>query len=718
MISSRYKRFFVILLSTISIFLFSWFGLLLQKKQQFVGFGINKVLIFFFINLNIIFLTILLYLIIRQSVKLIVERKKKVPGSLFKKNLLYSFIIFSVIPTVFVFFIASRLITKNIDSWFDARIGFGIRNSLHLHEIQTKEQRDNIKNCGNGLFNYFVDNTSLDSVEKIPMFKNFQIYEWKKVGQKNYGSLSAEVNVWRSYRKTTDRSTKSLRKYFFKKITNLKDGQEKVFDFFGSLYWVKSFKDDYLILVHRYPPVIRDSLIEIQNSYYDYQELKVLHNPIIWSYLITFILITLLILFLSLWSAFYLAKGISKPIQDLLAAIEKIRKGELDVKVSCDPGNDLKSLFYGFNEMTTALKDVHGKLESKNKEMSAILENIKAAVFFVNKFGRILTYNNASKDLVQKYLELNRFKNKKINFFGPQIQKVFWELSRELIKSGKNQLSKEISFVFQTEPKTFMVYLTFIENYYQFSQRGLLVVLEDLTDIVKANKIKTWQEAAKQIAHEIKNPLTPIQLATQRLQRKLKKEQKEDLTSIECTDTILNHVKIIKDLVSHFSNLSSMPASNLESVDINKLIKETTVLYEMSYPNFEITYNLEEYLPLIKLDRKKIKRVLVNLIDNSVRAANELIVKDQTNIQKYKPAIQLKTSFKKGLNYIELLVSDNGPGIPRDVRDKLFLPYVSGSKKNMGLGLAIVHDIIIQLNGKIKLIQTNHGAAFQILLPV
>jgi len=730
------KRFFVILFGITAIFILSWLEISLQKKQSFIGFKINKVLLFFFINLHVIILGIFLFLIIRQSIKLFVERKKKIPGSLFKKNLLFAFTIFSVLPSAFVFFIASKLITTSIDNWFEARIDTGVKNSLKLHEIQTQNLRNQLEKAGKIFYEHFctkIDPSTLyvrsgqdapleqelkNLIAKHPGIKNHKFYIWKNEGAKLFGSISDEVKIWRSFKNTRDRSTKTLKKQFFNLLQNLNNEKEKTFDFYGSLYWVKTFPSEknnkfYFILVHRYDENNRYPLIEIQNSINDYKQLKAMHNPISLNYFMTFILLTLLILFLSIWCAFYLARGISKPIQELLKAIEKVRKGNWDVKINYDPKSDLKPLSIGFNEMTTALKEAQSKLQSKNKEMLTILENIKASVFFVNKFGRILTYNSASKKLAQKYLDLNRFKNKKINFFGPQVKEIFFKLVKELIASGKNQLTKEISFTFQSEPKTLMVYLSFVENAFKTSQNGMLIVIEDLTDIVKINKIKTWQEAAKQMAHEIKNPLTPIQLATQRLQRKLKKEEKEDTTSIECTNTILHHVKIIKDLVAHFSNLSTMPASNLEPVDINKLIKEVTLLYEISYPNVKFIYEFERFLPLIKLDRKKIKRVIVNLLDNSIRAINTCF-----NNKNDHAMITIKTSFKKGLNQIEILIKDNGPGIPKDVKDKLFLPYVSGNKKNMGLGLAIVHDIITQLNGTIKLIPSYQGATFQILLPL
>ena len=394
----------------------------------------------------------------------------------------------------------------------------------------------------------------------------------------------------------------------------------------------------------------------------------------------------------------------------LLASLIIIQVSYFLIKKSYKKLNKLKKDSEKLSKLTKDLQAAHNQLEYKNKELLIILDNIKTSVFFINKFGRILLYNSASKDLIQQFLSLERFKNKKVSFFGKQIKETFFKLIRELKDSEKTNLTQEISFTFKSESKTLMVHLTAIQD----AQKRLLVVIEDLTTIVKINKIKTWQEAAKQMAHEIKNPLTPIQLATQRLQRKLQKNKIEDQSMIECTKTILNHVKIIKDLASHFSEFASMPKNNIEPIDINKILKEGSCLYQISYPDIKIEYKLEKYLPLMKLDKKKMRRVIINLLDNSTRVLKLEKSKDNNFI----PSIEIKTTLKKGWNQIEILISDNGPGINKEVQNTIFLPYVSGSKKNMGLGLAITHDIIKKLNGSIKLVPSTKGATFQILLPI
>ncbi|MFA5075298.1 MAG: ATP-binding protein [Candidatus Babeliales bacterium] len=717
MISKTKKRWQIIGISILALFIISWLELFLQRKQHLIGGGINRAFLFLLMNLHIFFIVALLYMIIRQSIKLFVELRRKSAGSNFKKNLLFAFTIFSVIPSFFVFFVAGKLITTGIDNWFAARIQTGLQNALILHQEQTKDIRAKLKKSFDELSVSTPDQIA-QQAKNLECLNNCEVYLWPKIGKEFNDSLEKEIKIWRRSRKLNDRTMLNLKRQFLSILLNNNnilgsESSKQIFDFYGSLYCISSLQDYFLVLIHRYPKNIRYALIDIQNSISDYEQLKSMKNPIYWSYFLTFILVTLLILFLSIWCAFYLAKGISKPIQELLNATDKIRKGSWDVQVNYDPESDLKNLAIGFNEMSKAVQQAHNKLAQQNKEMFMILENLKEAFFYVDKFGRVLNYNSASKELVEKYLKLNRFKNKKINFFGKEVKDKFFELVRTLNSSGKQQLTKEITFSFNSEQKIILVHLThlnssFTKSNIQSTDTGLLIIIEDLSDIVKINKIKTWQQAAKQMAHEIKNPLTPIQLATQRLQRKFNESFGENTVFTECTNTILNHVKIIKDLVTNFAEFEQLSTNNVEDLDLNEIIKSVVCLYKVSYPEIDFCYDFQEFLPVLKIDKQKIKRVIINLLDNSIRALLQCVSQN-------KKQIIIKTSFKSGLNQLELLISDNGPGMPASVKSKLFMPYVSTDKKNMGLGLAIVYEIITQNNGSIKLLPVQFGTSFQIL---
>jgi len=758
MVQSSRKRFFFIGLSFLALFVTSWLELYLQRKQHLIGAGLNRTSLFLLINIHVIAIVGLLTIIIRQSIKLFIERRKEAPGSIFKRNLLFAFTFFSVIPSFFIFFTAGKFITTSIDDWFHARIGTGLQNSITLHQIHTAQIRKTLDNHGTLLVQKlapvlldpvlldldttqsFTQNNSniIASIQNNPSIKsfsdNYTLYIWDKDLHPVIGSIKNEISVWRSYRRFNDRSMQTLKQKFIAHIAQAsqesheshESKESHIFDFYGSLYCAHTINNYIIILVHRYPEPIRYPLIEIENSANDYQQLKSMRNPIYLNYIFTFILVTLLILFLSIWCAFYLARGISNPIQELLKATEKMRNGQFDIQIPYDESNDLKSLAQGFNEMSAALKEANKQQESKNKELDAIIENLTVAVFFVSKFGRIIAFNTAAKELVLYYLDRERFKNKKINFFGKEVQSQFFILVRELRATKTNKLQKEISFIFNGEARTLMIHSANIPitTGQSTSEQRVLIAIEDISAMVKANKLKTWQEAAKQMAHEIKNPLTPIQLATQRLQRKYNKILEADTTFLNCTNTILSHVKIIQDLATHFYEFAAMPAPHIEPTHLTELIQETISLYELSYPNINFIYDFdpEDFKKPFLTDKKKFKRVIINLLDNSIRAINKELEEYKPEGHNEKKYVKIETNIVQNPEYttgiLHIIFSDNGPGIAKSVKDTLFLPYVSSEKKNMGLGLAIVHDIITQLKGSISLTPSHQGAIFFIALPL
>jgi two-component system nitrogen regulation sensor histidine kinase NtrY len=229
--------------------------------------------------------------------------------------------------------------------------------------------------------------------------------------------------------------------------------------------------------------------------------------------------------------------------------------------------------------------------------------------------------------------------------------------------------------------------------------------------VVKTNKLKTWQEAAQQIAHEIKNPLTPIQLATQRMQRKYGQTLSSDPLFVQSTQTILDQVKIIQDLVNHFSAFASMPKLSLEQTNIGDLIGDIIGFYTLSYQDITFLAYVDSSLTVVT-DKKKLTRAIVNILDNSIQALATIHLDDK---QKW-ISITAQPSFD--MQALLITIIDNGPGIAPEIRDKLFLPYVSSGKKNMGLGLAIVQDIMQQLGGSVSVVPQKHGAGFRLTVPL
>lgn len=706
------KRFLFIILGSLAIFFITWLELFVQKKHYLIGGGLNRSFLFLLINVHVVIIVVLLYLIIRQSIKLFLERRKGEPGSVFKSNLLFTFTLFSIIPSFFVFFTAGKFITKSIDRWFQVHLDDGFKHAFLLHQQHTKHLRDMVAARGLELCALAAKKKNTFDAGQHFVDGRYSLYILNDDSSGLVGCLRDEIAVWRSFRIVNDRTTKSLAAQFFNNINDV-EVSGGCFDFYGSLYWAKHVDSCMCLIAYRYPEPIRQSLITLENTATNYAHLHSMRNVIYQSYFFTFLVITLLIFFLSLWCAFYLAKGITKPIQELLEATEKVRRGRWDTQVQINPASDLQSLARGFNEMTRAVQLGQHHLAQKNKELLAILESLSTAVFLVNKFGRIIFCNAAAQKLVAVYVGPITFQGKKFTVFGSEIAAQATNFMHELMTCGHDHIAKELSLTFSAQPKTFMVYgrLFVFSPTAGHEPDGLLIMIEDLTELVKINKIKTWQEAAKQMAHEIKNPLTPIQLATQRLQRRFGAVLSNDPAFFDCTTTILNQVKVIKDLVTHFSVFASMPSPVIEVVDMGNLVREIICLYQLSYPSITFVFESDPLHVTIKTDKNKIRLVLINLLDNSVR-----ILANYDGHANKQVTISLRVD--EQASKVHLFFADNGPGIAQGVRDTLFLPYVSTEKKNMGLGLAIVRDTVVQLGGSITLDGVAIGAMFHIILPL
>ncbi len=718
--TSAQKRYGVIILALLGIAFTTWIELFMQKRHSLIGGGLNRGFLFLLINAHIIVIVVLLYLIVQQAIRLFLERRKGVPGSVFKANLLFAFILFSVIPSLFVFFTAGKFITKSIDRWFQARFDTGLTSALRLHEHHTKTIRDEVARQGTWVVSALTHAQMVlparlvqkGAVDFWISGHHVYVIDFKKASA--WTALRDEIIAWRSFRTVNDRTTKSLRRAFWRALSN-KQQHGECFDFFGSLYWTRIVGDWVVILAYRYPSAVRQELIVIQNALTDYRHLYSLRHSIFLSYVLTFALIVLLILILSVWCAFYLARGLSKPIQQLLGAVGQVREGSWDVQVPADPSSDLYLLSAGFNEMTAAVRFAHERLAQRNKEMLSILENISAAVLLINRWGTIVFCNAAAYELGLQSGKQSLLAGKRISVLDASIRYQFMEVIKEVLASSKEHVAKEVVLTLNAQQRIFMVYGRMLGNVE--NQKELLIVIDDLTDIVKMNKLKTWQEAARQVAHEIKNPLTPIQLATQRLQRRFNDVLKQDAIFAGCTETILSQVKIIQDLVTHFSHFASLPAPHIEVVDMYALIEEVWCLYRVSYPQISfIQEGFEKQPVLLQTDKKKIKLVLINLLDNGVRVLLQQIKQGRVPAP-WKPEISICLVREDMAKMVKVIFSDNGPGIQQSVRQTLFLPYVSTEQKNMGLGLAIVHDIIRQLGGSIQLNPSRVGTQFQINLP-
>jgi two-component system nitrogen regulation sensor histidine kinase NtrY len=462
-----------------------------------------------------------------------------------------------------------------------------------------------------------------------------------------------------------------------------------------------------------------DKMKEISAAFEGYKQMKLLKNPVKASYFTILLVITLLIVFFSIWIGRYLAKEITVPIHELAEGTHAIASGNLDYRINVESEDEIGLLVNSFNRMTEDLKAGKSKLESANLDlrrtnieleqrrryMEIVLGNVPAGVISIDKLGKIVSINRVGAEIlgIEDTEALGR--NYK-DVMRPEDREVFREMIREMSDMGTEALERQIRVVVKDKVMTVLVNLNALKDE-AGNYLGMVAVLDDLTHLLKTQRMFAWKEVARRIAHEIKNPLTPIKLSAQRLRKKYLDKFGEDGNVFnECTTTIIKQVDELKTLVNEFSSFARMPASHPSPNDLNEIVTETVSLYKSGHRNISFGTSLDSRLPVLDIDRDQIKRVLINLIDNAVAAVGE-------NAQ-----VRVETLYVEDLSLARLEVVDNGTGISAEVKQKLFEPYFSTKKAGTGLGLAIVSNIVADHNGYIR-IKDNlpRGTRFIIELP-
>jgi len=453
-------------------------------------------------------------------------------------------------------------------------------------------------------------------------------------------------------------------------------------------------------------------------AFESYNQLRVLRRPLTGLYLSFFLMVTLLILFGATWMGSYLAKRITRPVLMLSVAAREIGAGRLDQRVEPQSNDEFGSLVEAFNTMaseletsrrnvdrgTIALERKNLEVEGRRRYIETILERITTGVVSVDAAGAITTINHAASRL----LSLNR------ETVGQPARAVFDRLDLRPLgvlvagaARGKAEPSAhEIALAREGQELHLAAVATPLIGDSGVSE-GVVLVFDDVTPLIRAQKVAAWREVARRLAHEIKNPLTPIQLSAERLRRHFAGAAPQARALVdECTQTIVGEVESLKGLVDEFSQFARMPSPRTVPTDLAQLITDTVALYNGIFTDVRIDQRFCPGLPLVRLDPEQIRRVIINLVDNAIEAMER------------RGAIVVETQLDAANNLVRVVVADNGPGIPAAERDKLFLPYYSTKRRGSGLGLAIVRRIIAEHGGSIDVgDNTPRGTRFTIELP-
>ncbi len=629
---------------------------------------IQQTYLFWAVSTLIFILTVTLgFMLFRTVVKLYIERQTNRPGSHIKSKLIGGALALSVLPIFFLVLWSVSVLNRNLDKWFSRPATTVNIDLVQIAVALNQEQGEKLTAQAHWLASQPAQ--SADFYERFCQENQIEKAEIDHAG----GSPRILCSVSPSHQ--------------------------------GELFRASiPTEEGNLVLAARMPLDLAAKQREINRAVADYDRLSVDKKAFRREYLLLLSLITLFILFFAIWIARYKAGQISTPITALLRAAEQIRKGNLSFRIRVDAIDEMATLVRAFNEMTEALETNSKELEARRRFTEAILESIPTGVISLTSDGRIQRVNRAllgifPEDQVARAARLSDL------FSREDTAEI-----RYLMNRARRTAVAGTQIEYKAERRVLQLALTVAALDEQRSS-GFVLVVEDTSELLRAQKAAAWHEVARRVAHEIKNPLTPIALCADRIGRQLARpEQTADTRRIlqECSATIAREVESVRTLVDEFSQFTRFPAAQPVPSDLNQIVDNAVSVFEGRLDGIRVEKDLAPELPLVQVDREQFKRVVVNLVDNAAEAMQDSLVK----------RLYIGTRSTED-DAVELIIADTGCGVSRDDKEKLFLPYFSTKGRGTGLGLAIVNRILVDHEATIR-VEDNlpTGARFIVELPI
>ena len=686
----------------------------------------SSILVFAIININAILILLLLFLVVRNLVKLIFERRRKLLGSKLKTKLVVAFVSLSLVPTILLFFVSTQFITTSIEYWFSIRIERSLTGAVEVGQSFTRHIGSNLIRATEGVAKG-LDPVVLGRPEALKGLIESQRATHHLSAIQVYGpGLRRLAYATRSgvhIKHLAAFPAKILRRALKSKkaLSHLQPAPTG--DFISAVGPVlgPGKRPVAVVVVSRILPAgLAQQMDEIARGLRGYNQLKNLEGAIKLSHYITLTLVTLLTFFFATWFGFFMAKGITVPIQELAEGTKRIAGGDYDFHIDLKASDEVGVLVDSFNRMTLDLKtskalltdanqelqDTNLELDQRRRYMEIVLRNVAAGVISVDGSGIIRSINTSAERMLGLNAENAVGRPYTVALTEQQIKIVGGMIrDRTLIRQGA--VERTVRVTMDGEDVTLLVNISLLQDE-SGADLGMVVVFDDTTHIEKAQRMAAWREVARRIAHEVKNPLTPIKLSAQRLKRRYSGRLGDDAALFdECIQTIVNQTDELKLLVDEFSNFARMPSINPQPASLSELCQEAVALYQEAHPGLTFSRVDDNELPMTSLDKEQMKRVLFNLFDNAVHALDG------------EGTVELTLTHISELGMIRLEVADDGPGIPAEDKGRLFEPYFSTKRSGTGLGLAIVSTIVSDHNGYIR-VRDNEpkGTRFIIELPV
>ena len=672
--------------------------------------------------LNVVLLLAMLFYVARNAVRLILERRRRVLGSKLRTRLVLAFISLSLIPTALIYLVSVKFVQTSVDYWFQGQVEESMEQALELGRAFYGSAQDRLERRGENMIGEIVKNKYAWGGKTMDTYLStkFNEYDLSIVGvinpegnEQNTHTSPQWNESWPEIKEKIDwQSLKADPRSWTTIIP--KPGSDLVL----GVTPVDKGQTGYLVIGETVGQGLLHRLDQIVRGLDEYKRLKSRQYPWKMNLYLTMGVMAMLIILGAIWFGFRLAKELSAPVQALAAGTERIGRGDLSVRLEDRSDDELGFLVQSFNRMAedleqsqVSVQQANERLGQQNQELErrgqyieAVLNNITSGVISMDAEGRIGTVNTAAEAIfgVPGSLLIGKMPHHLLsgdfaNMMAEALEQVsanpgsLWERHLDLSVGGK---------VIKV-----LVNVVSLKNV-GGREAGHVAVFEDITELEKIQRLAAWREVARRIAHEIKNPLTPIKLSAQRLQRKYG-EQIEETVFDNCTELIVNQVDRLQNMVTEFSAYAKLPEVQPRPDLLAPILEEVSVMFENTHR--EISWSLEILTPLeeFPFDNEAIRKVLINLCTNAAEALKDV----------YDAQIVISADHDSTTGIVTISVADNGQGLPDD-SSRLFEPYYTEKKGGTGLGLTIVRSIISDHNGTVKAKpNTPRGTIFTIELP-
>ncbi|NNG02967.1 MAG: PAS domain-containing sensor histidine kinase [Inquilinus sp.] len=667
------------------------------------------------LNLDLFILLLLGLVIARRIALLWVQRRRGIAGSRLHARLVLLFSVLAVAPAIIVAAFSALVFYLGVQSWFSERVSTAINESLSVAQAYLQEHQQTLRADALSMANDL--NRELPRLIADPAFFN------QMVSTQSILRGLSEALVFDGSGRTLARSNLTFALQFEQISDDLmeraRNGDVVLLtneddDRVRALIALDRFVDTYLLIGRLVEPQVIGHMVRSQGAVAEYQQLESRRSTIQITFTLIYAVVALLLMLVAVWIGLVFADTLVTPIGALIVAAERVRDGDLTARVDTPPkGDELGKLARAFNRMTSQLESQQRELIEANRQLDlrrrfteTVLSGVSAGVLGLDEETRINLPNRSATELLGLSVEV---------LAGKPLVEVVPEMA-ELLEKSRQRPSRlvEGQVIIQRDAERRTLLVRIAPERLQGEVRGYVVTFDDISELLSAQRKAAWADIARRIAHEMKNPLTPIQLSAERLKRKyLKQIDTDPETFITCTDTIVRQVDDIGRMVDEFSAFARMPSPVMKPEDVANICEQAVFLQRSAHPRIEFTLTLPEDRPMVRCDGRQVSQALTNLLQNAVDAIEGT---GKGRGRAAKGHVDIALTAGDGLAIVT--VEDDGPGLPQADRERLTEPYVTTRSKGTGLGLAIVKKIMEDHGGRLVLTDCpDRGARVQLVFP-